>query len=240
MGCGMVLGAGSPCRISLPNGDGESHAFSLPGHGKSKVQRPIRWCTLQYYFNFLITEVKRLSCLPVLMGHSMGGALVQWYLKYRGDLPAAVLIAPWTSHAMWPALWRYFRYDPFGFMLSLATLTATPIMRNSRRVNALITEGSIYTSEELYAKIGPESGWVLLQYNPPFWSPVNHTNTTMLWLAGQSDALLSEPDERRSAEHYGAEYMVIGGAAHNLMMERNYQDTAAIIHNWLIGLGSIT
>ena len=31
----------------------ESVAFSLPGHGKSPTQRPIRWCTLGYYVKFL-------------------------------------------------------------------------------------------------------------------------------------------------------------------------------------------
>ncbi|RRR69322.1 MAG: hypothetical protein EI684_16040 [Candidatus Viridilinea halotolerans] len=37
----------------------ESHAHSLPGHGASPVQRPIRWCTLQYYYEFLNTELRR-------------------------------------------------------------------------------------------------------------------------------------------------------------------------------------
>ncbi len=59
----------------------ESHAHSLPGHGKSSTQRPIRWCTLQYYYEFLNTEIKRQPRRPILMGHSMGGALTQWYLK---------------------------------------------------------------------------------------------------------------------------------------------------------------
>lgn len=36
----------------------------------------------------------------MLIGHSMGGALTQWYLKYGRSLPAAVLVAPWPSHAM--------------------------------------------------------------------------------------------------------------------------------------------
>src|SRR5512138_1696248 len=54
----------------------ESHAHSLPGHAGSPVQRPLRWATLGYYFEFLrAEEIERFPRRPVLMGHSMGGAL---------------------------------------------------------------------------------------------------------------------------------------------------------------------
>lgn len=216
----------------------ESHAHSLPGHGGSPVQRPIRWCTLQYYYEFLNSEVKRLSQRPVLMGHSMGGALIQWYLKYGGDVPAAVLVAPWTSHTMLPAVLRSMQRDPIGSMLGYLTLTATPMVRSPRRAaEAFITEGAIVSPEELQARLGPESGWVLLQYQPPFWSPVEHTNTPLLWLAGERDALIAETDERQSAAHYGAKYVVVPGAGHNLMLERSFRATAETIHNWLVDQG---
>jgi pimeloyl-ACP methyl ester carboxylesterase len=42
-----------------------------------------------------------------------------------------------------------------------------------------------------------------------------------------------ETAERRSAAHYGADYRVIAGAGHNLMLERSHRETAALIHGWL-------
>jgi pimeloyl-ACP methyl ester carboxylesterase len=216
----------------------ETHAFSLPGHGGSPTRRPIRWCTLGYYLGFLKAEVERLPQRPVLMGHSMGGALTQWYLKYVGDLPGAVLVAPWTSHNMLWSVLRFVTLDPVGFLLSAMTLTTTPTVRNPHRAaRMLITEGAVYSPQELYARLGPESLWVLLQYNPLLWSPVARTQTPLLWLAGGSDAVISEPEQRRSAAHYGAEYVVVEGAGHNLMMERSYRQTAETIHNWLVEQG---
>jgi pimeloyl-ACP methyl ester carboxylesterase len=217
----------------------ETHAFSLPGHGGSSVQRPIRRCTLGYYLRFLRAEIERFPERPILMGHSMGGALVQWYLKYVGDdLPAAVLVAPWTSHSMWPSVLRYPALDRAGFWLSLATLTATPSVRDPEHAARMfITEGALYSPEELHANLGAESLWVLLQYNPLMWSPARHVRTPLLWLAGERDALTTEAEERRSAAHYGAEYVVVSGAGHNLMMERGYRQTAETICNWLVGRG---
>jgi len=213
----------------------ETHAFSLPGHGGSPTRRPIRWCTLGYYLGFLKAEVERFPQSPVLMGHSMGGALTQWYLKYAGDLPGAVLIAPWTSHNMLWSVLRFVTLDSVGFLLSAVTLTTTPTVRNPRRAARMfITGGAVYSPQELYTRLGPESLWVLLQYNPLLWSPVARTQTPLLWLAGGSDAVISEPEQRRSAAHYGAEYIVVEGAGHNLMMERSYRQTAETIHNWLV------
>jgi len=240
----------------------ESIAFSLPGHGQSPVKRPIRWCTLGYYLQFLATEIERLQQRtfqrPILMGHSMGGALTQWVLKYVGDpslrpcsgqgsgqatgsgqaLPAAVLVAPWTSHNMLGPVFRFSRLDPIGFLLCILSLTTTPNIRSPQRAARMfITEGAILTPEELHARLGPESLWVLLQYNPLLWSPVKRTDTPMLWLAGGSDVLISEPEQRRSAAHYGADYVIVDGAGHNLMMEHSYRQTAETIRDWLIQQG---
>jgi len=212
----------------------ETHAYSLPGHGGSPVQRPIRWATLNYYFEFLKAEIERLPRRPVLMGHSMGGALTQWYLKYGGDLPAAVLVAPWPSHNILPSVFRSIPRDPLGAMLCTWTWTSTPMVRSPARAAELfIRSGALYSPEELHARLGPESLWVLWQYNPLWWSPAAGTSIPLLWLAGAADALISEPEARRSAEHYQADYVALPGAGHNLMMEKGYRETAETIHKWL-------
>ncbi|MGC1377365.1 MAG: alpha/beta fold hydrolase [Anaerolineales bacterium] len=212
----------------------ETHAHSLPGHGGSPAQRPVRWATLNYYFEFLKAEIERQPCPPVLMGHSMGGALTQWYLKDGDSLPAAVLVAPWTSHNMLPSVFHSMKRDPLGALLCTLTLTTTPLVRNPARVAEMFTHpGALYSPEELRARLGPESLWVLAQYNPLWWTPATGSPIPLLWLAGAADAIISEPEERRSAAYYGAEYVAVPGAGHNLMMEKNYLETAETIHQWL-------
>jgi len=214
----------------------ESHAHSLPGHAGSPTQRLIPLCTLDYYLSFLKAEVDRLARRPILMGHSMGGALIQWYLKYVGDLPAAVLVAPWVSHSMFQqGFFRLIRLDPLLYPLMMLSWDATPMMRNPyRAARALISERAVYSPEQLHARLGPESVLVLYQHNPPFWSPPENVNTPMLWLAGEQDAVIGEDYQRRSAAYYKAAYHVAPGAGHNLMMEHNYRQTARAIHDWLV------
>jgi pimeloyl-ACP methyl ester carboxylesterase len=217
----------------------ESHAISLPGHAGSPIQRPTYFCTLDYYLRFLQAEVKRLGCLPILMGHSMGGALVQWYLKYVGDdLPAAVLVAPWASHSTIGGFARWLKIDPAGMLLAALSSSPAPFVRTPQQAaKKLISTGAVYTPEELHARLSPESAWVMVQHNPPFWHPADQVKTPLLWLAGELDAVVSVESERRSAAFYQADFVVVPGAAHNLMMEHNFRETAETIRNWLCKRG---
>jgi pimeloyl-ACP methyl ester carboxylesterase len=215
----------------------ESHSFSLPGHSYSPEQRPIRLCTLDYYLGFLKAEIERLPRRPVLMGHSMGGALTQWYFKHIGDdLPAAVLVAPWVSHStLVEGLPRFLMLDPIGCSMVSLDWSSTPFIRTPERTaRALISNRAVISPDELFARLTPESALILFQHNPPLWYPADHVNTPLLWLAGEYDTLISVEAERRSAAHYKADFMFIDSAGHNLMMEHNFKETAQSIHNWLI------
>lgn len=218
----------------------ESHAFSLPGHAGSPVQRPIAECTLEYYLSFLKAEVERLPRRPVLLAHSMGGALAQWYLKYEGDdLPAVVLVAAWVSHDMArQTLRQILRLDPWGFILRWREGTATPFIRTPQRAARLfITANALYSPEELHARLGPESGLVVMQHRPPHWSPPEQIKTPLLWLAAEKDALINPAAAQRSAAFYQADYRLIKGAGHDLMLEQSYRHSAEMVHEWLIKQG---
>jgi len=214
----------------------ESHAISLPGHAGSPVQRPIAECTLDYYLSFLKTEVDRYETKPVLMGHSMGGAISQWYLKYVGDdLPAVVLVASWVAHsAIQDGMPLFLQLDPVGVIQASFKGDATPYVRNPTEAAAkLISPGAMLTSYELHEQLSPESLIVTMQHNPPMWHPAENIKTPMLYLAGEIDAVVSLEGAERTAKHYGADYIVVEKAAHNLMMEHNYAETAQQIHDWL-------
>lgn len=213
----------------------ECHAYSLPGHGRSPGQRAVRWCTFGYYLKFLADEIARLPRRPVVLGHSMGGALTQRYLKQAADLPAAVLVASWPARSIMPDLLDWIVRDPWGIILSLLTLSSTPAVRNvGRAADLLITRGARVTPDELFKMLGPESMWIVLQHQPPFWSPRLKTRTPLLWIAGTHDKATKEARHRASAESYAADYVVVKGAGHNLMMDGRSSEAAGSIHQWLI------
>lgn len=187
----------------------ESHAISLPGHGQSPEQRLINLCTLDYYLDFLRDEANKLERKPILMGHSMGGALTQWYLKYIGDdLPAAVFVASWVSHSVRADGGRMMlRQDPAIFLLTMLTWDASSWIRTPQRAaEKLLGPKAKIPPQELHAHLGSESGLVGIQHNPPFWQPPENVKTPSFWLAGELDSVVSVAGLRKSAAHYGGDF----------------------------------
>jgi pimeloyl-ACP methyl ester carboxylesterase len=214
----------------------ESIAFSLPGHGKSPQQRPLRACTLDYYLAFYRDEVQRLPKLPILMGHSMGGALTQWYLQYVSNkMPAAVLVGSWVhKNAFSDGFLRFLKLDLLGCLMMYATWNATPLVRSPQvAARALISANATLTPQELHASLDGESALVLFQHSPPYWEPAEHIRTPMLVLAAEKDRMVSVKGLEAAARHYRADFLVVENAAHNLMMEHNQRQTIASIGDWL-------
>ena len=68
-----------------------AHAVSLRGHGGSAGHERIDWYSIHDYVEDVAEVVADLAAAPVLIGHSMGGFVVQKYLE-RHAVPAAVLM----------------------------------------------------------------------------------------------------------------------------------------------------
>lgn len=211
----------------------ESHAISLPGHAGSPVQRPLRFCTLDYYLNFVGKTVEAIGRKPVLLGHSMGGALTQRYLKYVGDdLPAAVLVASWPYQFGLSAFPMLIRLEPVGTIVGMLTLDARWMVRTPQAAaKLLLGPDASVTPEWLHQRLGGESYIAMSQWM--LWRAPQKLNTPMLVLAGEHDAVCPLPRERATAEHYGADLHVVTGAGHNLMHEKSSPETVSRIDSWL-------
>ncbi|MBX3083838.1 MAG: alpha/beta hydrolase [Anaerolineae bacterium] len=212
-----------------------SHAHSLPTHGKSARKRPIRLCTLGYYQDVLKQQVEACEQAPVVIGHSMGGAVTQWYLSHVGDLPAAVIVA---SMPLYDYPWRYLFLDPLGMSMATLTWHGYPLVRSPERVKALfLSDNPLMSAEELHKLLDDESLVVPLELNPFTWHPRRNPQTPILVMAAEKDALFSVREEETLAKYYGGEFYLIKGTAHNAMIERSYQASAEYLQQWLLGKG---
>jgi alpha-beta hydrolase superfamily lysophospholipase len=140
-----------------------------------------------------------------------------------------------VSHAaLTDAFFEIWALDPLGMGMMFLTWNSTCWMRNpTAAASKLISKDAIVSPEELYRQVGGESGLVTFQHNPPFWKPAENVQIPMLLLAGEKDAVVTVEGLRKSAAHYKADFRVIPGSAHNLMMEKTYLQTAEKIDAWL-------
>ena len=212
----------------------ESVAISLPGHGRSPEQRPVAECSLAYYLRFVADEVASFDTPPVLFGHSMGGALTQWYLKYVGELLGAVFVASWTSHdILKDCIWNAMKVDPLGTVFS-PLLGWQFQFRNDNTVRKwFLSEHADAAAHALRPQLGPESEIVLPQHRPPSWQPPKATGTPKLWICAGNDAIVPTAASHRSADHYAADLLDVPESGHDIMLDPLALGTIEKIDDWL-------
>src|SRR5215475_7909254 len=69
-----------------------THALNLRGHGNSEGREKLRWTRIADYVEDVANAVQQLPSPPILIGHSMGGFIIQKYLEEH-DAPGAVLLS---------------------------------------------------------------------------------------------------------------------------------------------------
>ncbi|MGH0002998.1 alpha/beta hydrolase [Pseudovibrio ascidiaceicola] len=212
----------------------ESVAISLPGHGHSPEQRPTAEATLGYYLRFVHEEVARHDQPAVLIGHSMGGALVQWYLKHVGGLKAAVFVASWTAiDVMQDCLKNAMSIDWLGTALS--PFLGYKFQFRSPKVVAkwFLAERSNPVAQYIQSQLGPESDVVLFQHRPPQWFPPLDDETPKLWLTASEDAIIPFNRSLHSSALYEATHKIVPHAGHDIMLEDNWEESLSYITTWL-------
>lgn len=107
-----------------------ARAVNLRGHGKSEGGENLRWTRISEFVDDLANAIQQLASSPILIGHSMGGFIIQKYLENH-SAPGAVLLSSAPTEGLLSAALRIARRRPLIFAKvnltrSLFPLVATP------------------------------------------------------------------------------------------------------------------
>ena len=214
-------------------------AVNLRGHGNSPTPGPLNSCTLADYADDIRTVADSLPTPPVVIGHSMGGAVVQKYLT-RHNAPAAVLVASAPPSGLARAALRLTRRHPGhcararALRVPLRLFGALPVAR--------ATFYSRHTPEqhvvEYVGRLQDESIRVL--YRDLLYSDLpqsERVTTPMLVVGAELDGFFSPGEVAATARAYGTRARMVPAMGHNMMLEPGWADVAEHIHDWLDGRG---
>lgn len=104
-----------------------SHALDLRGHGKSEGAQRLCWSAIAHYVSDVEQVVRQMDEAPVLIGHSMGGLVVQKYLE-RHEAPAAVLLASVPPSGVLRTTLSIAARHPLALLKANATMKLYPIV----------------------------------------------------------------------------------------------------------------
>lgn len=216
----------------------DSYAVSLRGHGASQGRDQIHSHSLGDYVDDVERVVDSLPSRPVLVGHSMGGMVLQHYLD-RADVPAAVLMASVPPSGLFgPSVdlaWR----DPsfFGQMGLIqyadprfATVEGLRRVLFSQRADDAVVA-------KTFARMQPESQRAIYDMTWPRLRLRRRRLPPLLVLGAEHDAFFRPDSVHATAGHLGVEAEIIPGMAHAMMLEPGWHLVADRIHRWLNEIG---
>jgi len=216
-----------------------SYAVSLRGHGASEGREGLRWhSAARGYVADVAQVVAQLARPPVLVGHSMGGYVVQKYLESHAAA-AGVLLASIPASGVLRFALRYAARHPWAFLKSQLTLepwhlVATPALAQE----AFFSPG--LPAEEVarhFVRLQPES--YRMQFEAMFLDLPKpaRVRTPMLVLAAANDRVFTLAEEQATARAYGTEAVVFPDMAHDMMLEPGWRSVADRILGWLAERG---
>ncbi len=210
------------------------HALSLRAHGASEGRERLRWTRLADYLADVVQVVSQLQKPPVLVGHSMGGLLVQKYLESH-QAPAAVLLASAPPTGVIPTTLRIARRHPLAFLKANLTLSLYPIIGAPSLMQEAFFSADM-PQEKLasyFTRMQDESYCAFLDMLGLDLPRPKRLKMPMLVLGAAKDTMFYPRAIEATAQAYGAQVEIFPDMAHDMMLEAGWQAVADRILSWL-------
>ncbi len=213
-----------------------SLAVSLRGHGKSPAPKPMQFCSMADLVDDVASVTDSLPCRPVVIGHSMGGFVVQKYLESH-DAPSAVLLASVPPSGIARFLLRRFKMHPvltavnLAMTKSLNSIGGTPDLTREAFFSRWTPDADIVRHlPELCEEYLGKHVLDMLLLNLP---KPELVSTTLLVLGAEHDTCFTQQEVHATAAAYHTEAEIFPDMGHDMMLEPGWPAVAERIHAWL-------
>jgi len=210
-----------------------SYALSLRGHGGSAGREKIHSFSLSDYVNDVLETMLLLRNKPVLIGHSMGGAVVQKVLHLQPDkIKAVVLMASVPPNGMLKnSLWLYL--TNFKEILQMSLSNDKKRKRNFI-ASKFFSKGLPPNKWDGFAQLlQQESNKALKDLNKQIVPKSIRANVPMLVLGSKKDCYFSERTTISIGNTYKTEPVIFSNISHDMMLDPEWKTAADQILTFL-------
>jgi len=214
----------------------DAYALSLRGHGESEGRENIRKFSLADFADDIGWALKEIGGPIVVIGHSLGGGVLQSFIQRGGKPAGAVLMCSAPPHGLIRASAALLATNP-----RLAAEMRKVLEQGLAAANLdVIEDGLFFTPppREVRLAFGAHIsdiaetasrqliGWL------PF-APLPWSMPKLLVTGGDKDQFVPATDVRLTAIYYGARAVIAPNGAHAIMLDANWLDGAKPIADWL-------
>ncbi|MCR4443013.1 MAG: alpha/beta hydrolase [Peptococcaceae bacterium] len=214
-----------------------SYALSFRGHGESEGFQELHSFTLKDYLEDVLETMTRLKTKPVLIGHSMGGAVVQKICHlYPEKVEAAVLMASNPPQGMRKEI-RRMLFTSFRGVIKLARFNKGVRDKFPWEL-FFFKEPEGEKKEALLNLLQPESNKVRLEMFRPVAPAEVNNEVPVLVIGSMEDRWFNEKTTVSIARKYKAKTVIFPGIGHEMMLESNWKTVADEIIAFLFEIAS--
>lgn len=211
-----------------------AHALSLSGHGRSRGREHLDSLSIADYVDDVFEVCARLPVPPVLIGHSMGGFVVQKALEQR-RFPGAVLMCAVPPQGLMAAAFGMMFSHP-GLISDLNRLmSGGEVALDTLREAMFAQPVAVDDLTRFYRWSQPESHraiWDMSLFNLPHPSKIDAS--AVLIQGAERDHLIPASLVEMTARTYGTTATIFPGMGHGMMLERDWEKPAQHILDWLV------
>lgn len=217
-------------------------APSLRGHAGSANGVRLNRVRLRDYVDDLAGVVAGLEAPPVVVGHSMGGGVVQ-HLLARPDRPAlagAVLLASMPPRGVVRVTAQVAATTPATFLMSNLTLNLGRLVATPDQVRDLFFTPSTPASVvvDATARVQSESFTAfldMLALDRPRPAPVD---VPVLVLGAGQDRIFTRAEVAQTARAWETEPVMIEDIGHDMMLDAGWEQVADQVADWVLATTS--
>ncbi|XP_022759252.1 uncharacterized protein LOC111305748 isoform X1 [Durio zibethinus] len=233
----------------------DCYALSLLGQGESDAPSGTVAGSLQTHAGDVADFIQRnLDLAPVLLGHSFGGLIIQYYIANMRNEPhsdmetlypklrGAVLVCSVPPSGNRGLVWRYLISKPvaaFKVTRSLAAKAFQTSLSLCRETffSAIMEDNLVLRYQELMKESSRMPLFDLRKLNASLPVPkMTNCSTEILVLGAKDDFIVDAKGLREIGSFYDVSPICIEGVAHDMMLDCSWDKGANVIQSWLNGL----
>lgn len=211
------------------------YAMSLRNHGNSEKKGKLCFRRIREYIDDLRTVVAGLHGPVYLIGHSMGGFIVQHYLAQPdAHVQKAVLLCSAPPHGVWRITLRALREHPFLFLQANLTWSLAPLLKHPRLAKKFMfsDDFSDEAFQQVLQQMQDESYLAFLDMLCFHLPQPHRVQRPVMVVGGEADYLFPAADVDATARAYNTTPYRVKGGSHNFFMEKGWEPAAEAMVNF--------